>query len=165
MLLAVIAIAASAQMQDPVHFSVSQKKVAPDEIEVTFSGKIDAGWHVYSTALPADGPISATITTEKNEGAAPKGSLGHRGKEINQYDNMFGMNLRFFENSVTFYQRYKLTGKTYHVKGYLEYGSCNDEMCMPPTQVEFDFKGEGPADAPRNGREKRAAGSGHSSRG
>lgn len=154
MLLAVIAIAASAQMQDPVHFSVSQKKVAPDEIEVTFSGKIDAGWHVYSTALPADGPISATITTEKNEGAAPKGSLGHRGKEINQYDNMFGMNLRFFENNVTFYQRYKLTGKTYHVKGYLEYGSCNDEMCMPPTQVEFDFKGEGPADAPATEEKK-----------
>mgnify|MGYP002437681655 FL=1 len=154
MLLAVIAIAASAQMQDPVHFSVSQKKVAPDEIEVTFSGKIDAGWHVYSTALSADGPISATITTEKNEGAAPKGSLGHRGKEINQYDNMFGMNLRFFENSVTFYQRYKLTGKTYHVKGYLEYGSCNDEMCMPPTQVEFDFKGEGPADAPATEEKK-----------
>lgn len=154
MLLAVITIAASAQMQDPVHFSVSQKKVAPDEIEVTFSGKIDAGWHVYSTALPADGPISATITTEKNEGAAPKGSLGHRGKEINQYDNMFGMNLRFFENSVTFYQRYKLTGKTYHVKGYLEYGSCNDEMCMPPTQVEFDFKGEGPADAPATEEKK-----------
>lgn len=154
MLLAVIAIAASAQMQDPVHFSVSQKKVAPDEIEVTFSGKIDAGWHVYSTALPADGPISATITTEKNEGAAPKGSLGHRGKEINQYDNMFGMNLRFFENSVTFYQRYKLTGKTYHVKGYLEYGSCNDEMCMPPTLVEFDFKGEGPADAPATEEKK-----------
>jgi len=154
MLLAVIAIAASAQMQDPVHFSVSQKKVAPNEIEVTFSGKIDAGWHVYSTALPADGPISATITTEKNEGAAPKGSLGHRGKEINQYDNMFGMNLRFFENSVTFYQRYKLTGKTYHVKGYLEYGSCNDEMCMPPTQVEFDFKGEGPADAPATEEKK-----------
>ena len=154
MLLAVIAIAASAQMQDPVHFSVSQKKVAPDEIEVTFSGKIDAGWHVYSTALPADGPISATITTEKNEGAAPKGSLGHRGKEINQYDNMFGTNLRFFENSVTFYQRYKLTGKTYHVKGYLEYGSCNDEMCMPPTQVEFDFKGEGPADAPATEEKK-----------
>lgn len=154
MLLAVIAIAASAQMQDPVHFSVSQKKVAPNEIEVTFSGKIDAGWHVYSTALPADGPISATITTEKNEGAAPKGSLGHKGKEINQYDNMFGMNLRFFENSVTFYQRYKLTGKTYHVKGYLEYGSCNDEMCMPPTQVEFDFKGEGPADAPATEEKK-----------
>lgn len=148
MLLAVLSLAAGAQMQDPVHFSVSQKKVAPDEIEVTFSGKIDAGWHVYSTELPADGPISATITTDKADGATPKGKLGHRGNEINKYDNMFSMNLRYFENSVTFYQRYKLTGKSYHVKGYLEYGSCNDEMCMPPMQVEFDFKGEGPADAP-----------------
>lgn len=148
MLLAVLSLAAGAQMQDPVHFSVSQKKVAPDEIEVTFSGKINAGWHVYSTELPADGPISATITTDKADGAAPRGKLGHRGNEINKYDNMFSMNLRYFENSVTFYQRYKLTGKSYHVKGYLEYGSCNDEMCMPPMQVEFDFKGEGPADAP-----------------
>ena len=133
-------------MQDPVHFSVSQKKVAENIVEVVFSGKIDAGWHVYSTGLPAEGPISATITTETADGAKADGKLGHRGKEVNQYDNMFGMNLRYFENSVTFVQKYKITGKTYHIKGYLEYGACNDEMCMPPTQVEFDFKGEGPAD-------------------
>ena len=149
LLLALLAIAASAQMQDPVHFSVSQKKVAADVVEVTFSGKIDAGWHVYSTGLPADGPISATITTETADGAKAEGKLGHRGNEVNKYDNMFGMNLRYFENSVTFVQRYKITGKTYRVKGYLEYGACNDEMCMPPTQVEFDFKGEGVADAPK----------------
>ena len=136
-------------MQDPVHFSVSQKKVAENIVEVVFSGKIDAGWHVYSTGLPAEGPISATITTETADGAKADGKLGHRGKEVNQYDNMFGMNLRYFENSVTFVQKYKITGKTYHIKGYLEYGACNDEMCMPPTQVEFDFKGEGPADAPQ----------------
>lgn len=146
---ALLAMAAGAQMQDPVHFSVSQKKVAEDIVEVTFSGKIDAGWHVYSTELPADGPISATITTETADGAKAEGKLGHRGNEVNQYDNMFGMNLRYFENSVTFVQKYKLTGKTYHIKGYLEYGACNDEMCMPPTQVEFDFKGEGPAEAPK----------------
>ena len=149
LLLAIMAVTAGAQMQDPVHFSVSQKKVADDMLEVTFSGKIDAGWHVYSTALPADGPISATITTETADGAKAEGALGHRGNEINKFDNMFQMNLRYFENSVTFVQKYKITGKTYHVKGYLEYGSCNDEMCMPPAQVEFDFKGEGPADAPK----------------
>lgn len=147
-LLTLLSVAAGAQMQDPVHFSVSQKKMAADVVEVIFSGKIDAGWHVYSTGLPDGGPISATITTEKAEGAKAEGTAGHRGNEINMFDNMFGMNLRFFEDSVTFYQRYKITGKTYHIKGYLEYGSCNDEMCMPPVQVDFDFKGEGPADAP-----------------
>ena len=147
-LFAMLAMAAGAQIQDPVHFSVSQKKTADDIVEVTFNGKIDAGWHVYSTGLPADGPVSATLTTEKADGAKAEGRLGHRGNEINKHDNMFDMNLRYFENSVTFVQRYKITGKTYHIKGYLEYGACNDEMCMPPTQVEFDFKGTGPAEAP-----------------
>ena len=154
LLLTVFAVTAAAQMQDPVHFSVSQKKVSPTEIEVLFTAKIDAGWHVYSTGMPSDGPTSATIHTDVAQGVAPVGGLKHRGKEISQYDNMFGMNLRYFENNVTFVQKYKITGKTYHVKGYLEYGACNDEMCMPPTSVEFDYKGEGPADAPEAAEEE-----------
>lgn len=147
-LLAMFTLAAAAQMQDPVHFKVSQKKVSPTELEVIFTGRIDNGWHVYSTGLPADGPISASLHTEKAEGIKAVGKLSHRGKEISQYDKMFGMTLRYFEHSVTFVQKYKITGKTYNVKGYLEYGACNDENCIPPTQVDFSFKGEGPADAP-----------------
>lgn len=147
-LLAMFTLAVAAQMQDPVHFKVSQKKMSPTELEVIFTGRIDKGWHVYSTGLPADGPISATLTTEKADGVKATGKLSHRGKEISQFDKMFGMNLRYFENSVTFVQKYKITGKTYQVSGYLEYGACNDENCIPPTQVEFSFKGEGPADAP-----------------
>lgn len=147
-LLAMFTLAAAAQMQDPVHFKVSQKKVSPTELEVIFTGRIDNGWHVYSTGLPADGPISASLHTEKAEGVKAVGKLSHRGKEISQYDKMFGMTLRYFEHSVTFVQKYKITGKTYNVKGYLEYGACNDENCIPPTQVDFSFKGEGPADAP-----------------
>ena len=147
-LLAMFTLAVAAQMQDPVHFKVSQKNVSPTELEVIFTGRIDKGWHVYSTGLPADGPISATLTTEKADGVKATGKLSHRGKEISQFDKMFGMNLRYFENSVTFVQKYKITGKTYQVSGYLEYGACNDENCIPPTQVEFSFKGEGPADAP-----------------
>lgn len=147
-LLAMFTLAVAAQMQDPVHFKVSQKKVSPTELEVIFTGRIDKGWHVYSTGLPADGPISATLHTEKAEGVKAAGKLSHRGKEISQFDKMFGMNLRYFENSVTFVQKYKITGKTYKVSGYLEYGACNDENCIPPTQVEFAFNGEGPADAP-----------------
>ena len=155
LLLTVFAVTAAAQMQDPVHFSVSQKKVSPTEIEVLFTAKIDAGWHVYSTGMPSDGPTSATIHTDAAEGVKPVGGLSHRGKEISQYDNMFGMNLRYFEGSVTFVQKYKITAKAYHVKGYLEYGACNDEMCMPPTTVEFDYKGEGPADAPEAAEEEK----------
>ncbi len=134
--------------QNPVHFSVQQKQVSPTEVEVVFSAKIDQGWHVYSTNLPADGPTSATLHLDKSEGVTPVGKLTARGKELNVYDKTFEMKLRYFENSVGFVQRYKITAKTYSIKGYLEYGACNDEMCLPPTQVEFNFKGNGPASAP-----------------
>ncbi len=141
-------VAAWAQMQDPTHFRVSQKQVSPTEVEVIFSGTIEKGWHVYSTGLADDGPISATVTTEKAEGAKPKGKLIPKGKEINTFDKVFEQQLRYFENSVQFVQKYEITGKTYHIKGFLEYGCCNDEMCMPPGNVEFDYQGKGPEDAP-----------------
>lgn len=134
--------------QNPVRFSVQQKQVSPTEVEVIFTAKIDQGWHVYSTNLPADGPTSASLHVDKAEGVTPVGKLTTRGKELNVYDKTFEMKLRYFENSVGFVQRYKITAKTYSIKGYLEYGACNDEMCLPPTQVEFNFKGNGPASAP-----------------
>ena len=92
--------------------------------------------------------MSATLTTEKAEGVKPVGKLTYRGKELTEYDKLFEMTLRYFVNSVTFVQKYKITGKTYKVKGFLEFGACNDENCMPPTQVEFSYSGNGPADAP-----------------
>ena len=134
--------------QKPVRMSVQQKQTSPTEVEVVFTAKIDQGWHVYSTNLPADGPTSAALHVDKAEGVTPIGKLTPRGKELNVYDKTFEMKLRYFENSVSFVQRYKITAKTYSIKGYLEYGACNDEMCLPPMQEEFNFKGNGPASAP-----------------
>lgn len=128
---------------DPIHFSVSQKKIAPDKIEIIFHGTIDKGWHVYSTALPANGPTSATFNLEATDGAVVDGKLMPRGKELSKYDDLFEMNVRYFEHEATFVQNIKITAPKYSVKGYLEYGACNDQNCLPPTSVEFNFKGEG----------------------
>lgn len=147
-LLACLCATAAAQ-NVPVRFTVQQKQVSPTEVDAIFSGTIEKGWHVYSTNLPDDGPTSATLHTEKAEGAEPSGQLRAQGKEINVYDNIFGMKLRYFENDVRFVQKYRITGKTYSIKGYLEYGACNEEMCMPPEQVEFSYSGNGPDDAPK----------------
>ena len=59
--------------------------------------------------------LSATVTTEKAEGVKPVGKLTYRGKELKEYDKLFEMTLRYFVNSVTFVQKYKITGKTYKV--------------------------------------------------
>lgn len=146
-MLLLVSLSAIAQ-SEPVHFSVQQKQVSPTEVNVIFTGRIDKGWHVYSTGLPSGGPISATLTTESATGATPIGRLSAQGNELNVYDPVFGMKLRYFENAVSFVQRYKITAGTYTIKGYLEYGTCNDEQCMPPQQIEFSFTGKGPATAP-----------------
>ena len=111
-----------------------------------FTGKIDKGWHVYSTDLPEGGPISATFNVEKMEGAELVGKLTPRGTEKDMMDPIFGMQVRFFENTATFVQKIKLTGGgSYDISGYLEYGACNDENCLPPTAVDFSFKGQAAA--------------------
>lgn len=140
-----LTVATWAQMVDPVHFTSQLKLTGGDEAEIIFSAKIDKGWHLYSTDLGNDGPISATFNVNKMEGAKTVGKLTPKGNEISQYDNMFGMKLRFFEGSGTFVQKIKFTAENYDIDCYLEYGACNDEMCMPPSQVSLVKKGKSPS--------------------
>lgn len=148
MLMLVLSVATWAQ--DPVHFTVQQKQVSPEEVDLIFTAKIDKGWHLYSTNIPDGGPTRATLNLDKKvtQGVEPIGKLQAKGKTVTKYEDMFEMNLTYFENSGQFVQRFKITGKEYKLKGYLEYGACNDEMCMPPTSVDFSYSGKGPADAP-----------------
>jgi thiol:disulfide interchange protein DsbD len=133
---------AMAQIQDPVQFKTELKTLSDQEVEIVFTGKIDAGWHVYSTDLPSGGPISATFNAETLKGAELDGKLMPEGKEIEKFDKVFDMKLRFFEGQATFVQKLKLTAEDYVLQGYLEYGACNDENCLPPTAVNFEFKGK-----------------------
>ena len=140
--LLLFAVAMQAQIQDPVKFNSELKILAADEAEVVFTAAIDKGWHVYSTDLGDGGPISATFNVEKISGAEVVGKLKPVGKEISTFDKLFEMKVRYFENTAQFVQKLKLTGGAYQLEGYLEYGACNDENCLPPTQVPFQFSGK-----------------------
>ena len=134
---------AFAQIQDPVQFKSEWKKISDTEAQIVFTGVIDEGWHVYSTDLPSGGPISATFNTDTMEGIELDGKLMPEGKEIEAFDKVFDMNLRYFEEKATFVQKLKITAATYFIEGFLQYGSCNDENCLPPTNIEFSFSGKG----------------------
>ena len=139
-----VALTAWAQMADPVHFRSELKMLQGDEAEIVFTATIDPGWHVYSTDITDDGPTKATFHAERLEGAELVGALKPRGQVKEQFDEMFGTNLRFFENQGAFVQKIRFTKPRYDISAYLEYGACNDEMCMPPTTVEFAKKGNSP---------------------
>ena len=131
-----------AQMVNPVHFTSQLKTLEGNEAEIVFSASIDAGWHVYSTQLGSDGPISASFNIVKMEGAELVGKLQAKGREIKQYDKLFEMELRYFEQAVTFIQKIRFVKPVYDIDCYLEYGACNDESCLPPSEVAFKGKGK-----------------------
>ena len=140
--LVLIALAAQAQIMTPVHFSSQLKELKGGNGEIIFSATIDPGWHVYSTGLGDDGPISATFNPVKMEGVETVGTLQPRGKELKQFDKLFNMELRFFEGSVTFVQKIRFTKSEYNIDCYLEYGACNDESCLPPSTCDLKTQGK-----------------------
>ena len=137
----VIALAAFPQIQESVTFTQQLKKISETEAEIVFTGKIDKGWHVYSTDLGDGGPIAATLEVEHITGATLDGKLTPQGNEISDYDKLFDMQVRWFENEAQFVQKLNLTGGPWRVEGYLTYGACNDKNCLPPTDVNFSFSG------------------------
>ena len=138
-----VAFTLQAQMYEPIKCETAWDIVSDGVAELRITATIDAGWHVYSTELEG-GPTAATLVVETIEGAHLDGKLGFEGKEIAKYDEMFGMDVRYFEDKVTFVQRFAIDSDSYTVQGYFQYGACDDQSCLPPTNVEFKYGAQQP---------------------
>ena len=138
-------LTAMAQMEDPVKFTAEIKTGKTAEAEIVFSGRIEAGWHIYSTNLGSSGPTEASFHVNKADGIELVGKLMPRGKEKSHFDQMFGMNVRYFEGTAQFVQKIRFTKPTYTIDAYLEYGVCSDENCLPPGEVALKKSGKSPA--------------------
>ena len=120
----------------PVVSSHNMEQVAPDTVRLTFNLKISDGWHVYSTSLPAGGPISAELTFDESSNVMPASDLKFNGTEKEIFDPLFNMSVRYFEKSVTFYQDFA-TSEGWSMEGTFTYGACDDMTCLPPQRIEF----------------------------
>ncbi|WP_159520676.1 protein-disulfide reductase DsbD family protein [Sunxiuqinia indica] len=129
---------ANAQIVEPVKWSFSQNKISDNEVELVFTATIDDGWHMYSTDLPEGGPIKTSFYFEDLENAELLGKPTPNKEVVEKFDQSFQMDLKWFEHDVSYTQKVKTTGAG-SVSGYIEFMSCDDEMCTPPTQAEFSF--------------------------
>ena len=144
-LLLMVVLGIKAQMANPVHFTSDLKIGKGAEAEIIFHATIDRGWHVYSTDIGDNGPTEATFNVVKMDGAELVGKLEPRGNVIKKMDNMFNMEVMYFEGEATFVQKIRFTKPKYDIDCYLEYGTCNDESCLPPTEVELRKSGDSPS--------------------
>lgn len=124
--------------QNPVKWSNSVKKIGDKTYEIHITATIQNGWHIYSVSTPEGGPFPTTVNFTKNPLLTMVGNIKEKGKLQQKFEEVFGIDVKYFSNTVDFVQVVKLKSnvKT-SVNGTIEYMVCTDKECLPPTKAPF----------------------------
>ena len=133
--------ASFAQMENPVKWTYTAKKIKGDVYELHMTAVLEPKWHIYSQDIKGDGPVPTSFAFDKNPLVKPDGKVVEMGKLEKEYDKNFGMTLKYFGNKVDFVQKIKLKAAVATLaKGKITYMVCNDKKCLPPKDVPFSIK-------------------------
>lgn len=140
MWLALIALTLQAQILTPVKWKIKLEDPGTAEKAIVFTATSDDGWHLYDMNLPEGGPVSTSFTFEVLQGAELMGTPESSVKPTTVFDEQFNMNLRWYPGSVSFTQKFKVTDPAkFKMEGTVEFMACNDETCLPPDNIGFEF--------------------------
>ncbi|ACU04460.1 MULTISPECIES: protein-disulfide reductase DsbD N-terminal domain-containing protein [Pedobacter] len=128
----------SSQILKPVKWSYAAKKTSKTEATLYLKATIDEGWHLYSQNMADGGPVKTSFKFTPSKAYKTVGKTTEP-KAIVKFEKSFDMNVSYFEKSVIFQQKVKLTGANAIVKGTLEYMVCDDSQCLPPETVDFSI--------------------------
>ena len=137
LLFVLFAFSMQAQILEPIRWDI---KMDEANKSIVFSASVDDGWHLYDMNLPEGGPISTSFVFGTLKGVELVGTPTPSETPTEKFDKQFQMNLRWFGKDVTFTQKYKTKeGEKLSIAGEVEFMACNDESCLPPQRIEFDF--------------------------
>lgn len=134
---ALFSFAAMAQIKDPVKWSAKSRKTA-NCYEVVLTATLPKPWHIYSQFTGEGGPVATSFKFSKNPLVTFQGNVKEMGKLKEQYDKLFDTKVKYFGDKVEFVQEVKVKGnvKT-NVNITVEYMTCDDSQCLPPTKKTF----------------------------
>ena len=121
-----------------VSWIYSSKKIADKTYELHITANITGNYHLYATKAGVEGPVATTFTFSPNPLIAFEGGIIEKGKRITKREEAWDGNVNFFEKTVTFVQKVKTksNAKT-NVNGKVEFMVCNDDLCLPPSEITF----------------------------
>lgn len=135
-----IAITCFGQIYEPVKWNFELKNTSAITADIQIHATIDDGWHLYGLNIPKDGPRATSVVFEKIENAQKVGEIQAPSKLQKQFDSNFNMELSWYTNDAVFIQKIRFTDASkVKVKGYVEFMTCNDKSCLPPTKKPFSL--------------------------
>ena len=127
-----------AQVKDPVKWTAKSIKKAGG-YEVVLTATLPKPWHIYSQKTGEGGPVATTFKFTKNPLITFTGEVKEVGVLKENYDKLFDTKVKYYGDKVNFVQAVKVKGnvKT-NVNVTVEYMTCNDSQCLPPTKKTFN---------------------------
>ncbi|PWT77957.1 MAG: hypothetical protein C5B59_02735 [Bacteroidetes bacterium] len=127
-----------AQSNKQVQWTYTAKKVAENTFDVHMTASINSDFHLYAQEPGGDGPIPTSFTFTKNPLLILDGKPREVGNVVKKYEQAWNHDVKYYEKNVDFVQRVKLKGnaKT-NLAGKVEFMVCNDQKCLPPSNVEI----------------------------
>ena len=124
-------------------YSFSKNEVKKGEtVDLIFTAVIDKDWYMYSSDFDPDlGPMLTTFNFEKNNTFEVVGKLKPQNPKT-KFEEVWGGNVRYFENKGVFKQTIKVLADNPIIKGSSEYQTCShvSGLCIPGND-DFEFKG------------------------
>jgi len=136
--LIVLPLFVQAQIFQPVKWSATAENKTDQSATIVLKATIDKGWHLYAQHIDEGGPIPTEFEFLKQEGNY--GLVGETSEEkgIEQFDAIFEMNIKYFENEAVFKQQIKLLNKSLNtVEVDVTFMVCDDTKCLPPDTVSI----------------------------
>lgn len=127
------------QLYEPVKWSTSVEKITESEFYLVSIATIENGWHLYSQEVPEDGPIPTTFYYDEKDDRLEFEGKTLEGVGHTVDDKVFQMTIKFFENEAVFKQKVILNEPIAETLASVEFMVCDDEKCLPPTEVDLKF--------------------------
>lgn len=124
-----------------VQWSHSLKKIDADTYEIHLSANVQSPWHIYSQRTPEGGPVPTEITFAKNPVITLDGATEEKGNLVKKREEVFGIDVMYFDGKVDFVQRVSLKAKVKtNITGTIKYMVCNDRECLAPKTIPFQLE-------------------------
>ena len=123
-----------AQKESPVKWSFEFKKLNDTDYEILPSAGIKKGWTLYSQFTEDNGPVPTSFVVGDKEV-----KFVEKSKTTTEFDPLFEVNVIKFKDEAIFSYIIKKENAE-SCKGYVTFMTCDGAKCLPPTDVEFDFK-------------------------
>ena len=121
----------NAQEIEPVEWEYDVNKINDTEYNISFSASILDGWKLYSQFSPDEGALPTSFRFINNISDFEADELFNEDDYIVGFDNVFKMDLFYYENEANFNQNIKLLDKDLNqIKVEIDYSSCDDELCI-----------------------------------